>query len=113
MRGALKFIAGYLVLSAFVVAVWVLESLPEAPKMPQSLKEWGIAALIFLLALPVTLVAEAIGEWMHDNRLTRAIENRTKGQHLSGLRILYNLAYVCIVAAVVVGATAAWRAYVQ
>ena len=65
---------------------------------------------LFLLALPATAVLEAIGAWLHNNRITRAVEDRTKGVRTSAVRIAYNFAYLCILLAAVIGLTAAWRA---
>lgn len=110
MRRAAYFITAYLALSTVIVALWFIESLPDVPTLPETPREWGIAVGLFLLALPATVVLEAIGAWLHDNRITRAVEERTKGVRTSGVRIAYNLAYFCLVLAIVVGLTAAWRA---
>lgn len=109
----LKFIAGYLLLSAVLFGGWILFSFPHFPEVPKSAKEWGVGILVLLLVVPGTLVVEALGDWVHDNRLTRAIEARTKGRQLSGLRILYNVAFICVLVAVVIAVTAAWRTYVS
>ena len=109
MRRAIALIVGYLALSAIIVASWFVAPFTRPPKWPESPIEWGIAALVFLLAFPATVVLEGIGTWLHNNRATRAVEERTKGKQLSVLRIIYNLAYGLLVIAIVVGLVFAWR----
>ena len=79
-------IAGiYLSLSA-VAAVGVL--MGAFSKHPTTVNGW---VLLLLLALPLTIVGELIGEVIWRNRIAHAVEENTTGQSLSGLRILYAL----------------------
>lgn len=58
------------------------------PKHPTTLNGW---LLLLVLALPLTIAGELVGEMIWRNRLARAIESNTKGQSLSGFRMLYAL----------------------
>jgi hypothetical protein len=64
------------------------------PKHPTTLGGW---LLLLGLALPLTIAGELVGEAIWRNRLARAIENNTKDQSLSGLRMLYALVAMLLV----------------
>lgn len=82
----LLIIAGiYLSMSA-IAAVSVL--IGAFPEHPTTLNGW---VLLMLLALPLTIVGELVGEIIWRNRIARAVEENTPGQSLSGSRILYAL----------------------
>ena len=85
MKRFFKIAGIYLLLSAFA-AVGVL--IGAFPKYPTTLNGW---VLLLLLALPLTIVGELIGEVIWRNRIARAVEENTAGQSLSGLRIFYAL----------------------
>jgi polyferredoxin len=85
MARLLKIIVTYIALSA-IAAVFVLIGL--FPWHPTTADGWG---LFLVLALPLTIVCELIGEALWRNRLAQAVEEKTKERSLSGLRILYAL----------------------
>ena len=64
------------------------------PKHPTTLNGWLV---LLVLALPLTIVGELVGEVIWRNRLAHAIESNTKGQSLSGLRMLYVLVAMLLV----------------
>ena len=100
-------------MSAFVFGIWLISSLPDTPKLPQSMAGWGVAIVVFVLILPVTFLLEFVAEWLGDNRLYRTVERKTEGRGISGLRILYGLLYFSAVGAVIIAVIAAWRAVFQ
>jgi polyferredoxin len=85
MARLLKIIVAYIALSA-IAAVFILIGL--FPWHPITAGGWG---LLLVLALPLTIVGELIGEALWRNRLAQAVEKKTKERSLSGLRILYAL----------------------
>jgi di/tricarboxylate transporter len=85
MARLLKIIAAYILLSA-IAAVGVLIGI--FPKHPTTIGGW---CLLLVLALPIIIVGELIGEALWRNRLAQAIEAKTKERSLSALRIIYAL----------------------
>jgi len=83
MERLLTFVALYLLLSAIAVAVLLAGAFPSYPK---TVAGW---ALLFALALPLTLVGEFVGEFFWRNRIASAIVARSSGSSLSLLRISY------------------------
>jgi hypothetical protein len=53
--------------------------------------------------LPVTLVVEAVGEGLRQNRVAQTLERRTEGQSFSWLRIAYYLVSMLALFAVLWG----------
>ena len=70
------------------------------PHHPRTLVGW---AAFFLLALPVTLFGEAVGEGLWRNRVAQAVEQRAEGQSFSWLRIAYGFVAMLLLFAVVWG----------
>jgi hypothetical protein len=70
------------------------------PDYPRTVTGWLV---FFALALPVTLVGEAIGEGLWRNRVARAIEERSAGQSFSWLRIAYGVVAMSLLFAAVWG----------
>lgn len=64
------------------------------PRHPQTFKGW---VWLFVLALPITLLGEFLGDRLWKNRLAQTIEQRTANQTLSLLRIAYGLAVMLFV----------------
>ena len=92
-----KMIALYIGLSV-IAAIGVL--IGVFPKHPTTVNGW---MLLLVLALPLTIAGELVGEVIWRNRLARAIETNTKDQSLSGLRMLYALIAMLLVFALVLG----------
>jgi hypothetical protein len=98
LKKVIRFLLIYLALSSFAVVALFIDTWPHYPHGPL---DWG---LLFVIALPVTL----LGEWLSDNALSSslslAVEARAKGHQLSWLRVSYYLALyilfaICAVAA--------------
>ena len=70
------------------------------PHYPKTLVGW---AAFFLLALPVTLVGEVVGEGLWRNRVAQVVERRTEGKSFSWLRIAYGFVTMLALFAVVLG----------
>jgi hypothetical protein len=93
----------YLILSALLTAALLLGMFP---KYPETLIDW---MLLFLLAIPIVLVGELLGEFLFRNRLTKAVEHRTQATPFSWLRILYVLGVTITAIATVLLIATAWR----
>ncbi len=75
----------YLAFSVLFGLGWLLDSYPEHPHTPIS---WII---LFVLAVPVTLIAELVGHSLFRNPIARGIEQRTRGKKISMQRMAYAL----------------------
>ena len=95
MRRAVQVLAAYLVVSIMLSGLMLLQSYPTRP---QSLTGWIV---LFALALPLTILGEAVGEFLLRNRLSRAVERATQKRSFSWLRI----GYVLILALFVIAAS--------
>jgi len=83
MERLLTFVVLYLVLSTIAVVVLLAGAFPYHPK---TLTGW---ALLFALALPLTLIGEFVGEFFWRNRIAGAMVARSSGNSLSLLRMSY------------------------
>lgn len=83
MARLLKIIAKYITLSAIAAILVLLEVFPTHPTTASG---WG---LLLVLALPLTIVGELVGEALWRNRLAQAVEAGTKERSFSVLRVLY------------------------
>jgi uncharacterized membrane protein len=95
MRPALRFVAGYVLLSALLGGVALLLSFPARPT------SWPGWLLLLALAVPVAIAAEFLGDFIFRNPVVRAVERRTKDQSFSWLRILVAVPLMFLVFAVV------------
>ena len=93
MRRIAQFLAIYVAASLMLGGLFLLQSFPERP---QSLTGW---AMLFALAIPLTVVGEAVGELLFRNRLTRAVEDATRTRSFSWFRIAYVLSVALAVIA--------------
>lgn len=96
MKPALRFAAAYVVLSAVLGGLALLQSFPARPT---SLVGW---LLLFALVIPVTVAAEFVGAIVFRNPVSQAVERRTKDKGFSWLRILAGLVVMLLVFAVVI-----------
>jgi uncharacterized membrane protein YqgA involved in biofilm formation len=87
----IKFIGIYLSFS-FIAAIGLL--ILSFPDIPESPKQWLI---LFVVALPVTIVGEFIGIGIQKNPLGSHIQNKTKNKEFSWLRIIYALIAMFVV----------------
>lgn len=103
MRTTIKFVSIYIGLSVFLVLIWAIFSYPNIPSTPSA---WLWA---FLLALPLQLAFEFIGELVSNNKATRCVEQKTAEQSFSLVRILYGLILFLMFAGLVIGAGYGWH----
>ena len=92
----LKFGLIYLVLSLFAATASLVETWPLRPHSPV---QW---ILLFVIALPVTALAEWLSDRALHNPLSRTVEARTRGSRFSWLRIAYVLAMYILFATCIV-----------
>lgn len=98
-----RYLLAYLAVSAFLVGLLLLQLFPYRP---ETIAGW---VLLFVLALPITLIGEAIGSWLFSNHLARTVDERTKAQSFSWFRIAYGLATYLIMIAIVGVALVFWK----
>lgn len=103
MRTAIKFAGVYIGLSFFLVMMWAIVSYPNIPSTP------GAWLWAFLLAIPISLVFEFVGEIVSNNKVTRFVEQKTAEQSFSSIRILYGLVLFLVFAGLMVGAAYGWH----
>jgi hypothetical protein len=85
LRGLLRFLSMYLIVSVLAAAALLVDSWPVYPRSPL---EWG---LLLVITLPVTV----LGDWLSDRALSNSLSLKTKGAkktRLSWLRIAYGAA---------------------
>ncbi len=90
MERLLTFVILYLTLSTVAALVLLAEIFPHYPK---TLAGW---ALLFALALPLTLAGELIGEFFWRNRIAQVIAARSSSSSLSLLRLGYAFAIMLL-----------------
>jgi hypothetical protein len=93
LKRVLRFAAIYLIVSVIAAVALLINTWPLHP---HSIPHW---ALLFVIALPITL----LGEWLSDralhSSLSLAVEARTRNSRFSWLRVGYILA-LCILFAI-------------
>ena len=95
MKSVLRFAAAYVLLSAVLGGLALLQSFPAHPA------SWVGWLLLFALVVPVTIAAEFVGELIFRNPVSQAVEQHTKDKRFSWLRIFVGLAVMLLVFAVV------------
>lgn len=85
MKPALRYVAAYLVLSAVLAGLALIQSFPDRPS------SWVGWLLLLALVAPVTIAAEFLGEVIFRNPVSQAVERRTREKSFSWLRILAGL----------------------
>jgi len=88
MRKISTLIGIYLLLSVLAGLAFLVLSFSNLPVTP---RQW---TLLFLLALPATIVFETIGNWIGSNPLARRIDFHAGDKSLSLLRIVYGVLMV-------------------
>ncbi len=94
----LRFLGWYCALTMIAAVGMLIFAFPSHPK---SSTGW---LWFFVLALPITLIGEAIGEGLWRNPLAKRIEQKTSTHSFSWLRIAYGFVVMLLVFA------AAWCA---
>lgn len=103
MRTALKLMTIYLGLSAFLVLLWLGLG---AGNLPATTTQW---LWLLLLAVPLQLAGELIGQAVWNNRATRFVEHKTAGKRLSVLRILYAFLMIVVICGLILAASYGWN----
>jgi hypothetical protein len=93
---ALRFLGFYLVLSLVIAPLLLLQLLPWYPR---SVRGWLI---LFVVAVPVVLLGELVGDFLLKNRISAAVDRSTRATSLSWLRIGYVLGVLILCFAAVV-----------
>ena len=97
MARLFRFLGWYLALTFAASLGLLILALPNHPK---TLSGW---LWFFLLALPVTLVGELIGEGIWRNPVAKAIEKESSNRQFSWLRIAYGFVAMLLIFGVVWG----------
>jgi hypothetical protein len=95
LRAATSFLLTYVVVSALLAGLSFLQLFPYRPTTTAG---W---ALLFGLALPITVVGEMLGAWLLSNRLARTVNESTSAKPVSWLRIAYVVAAYLVAFALV------------
>ena len=103
MRTAIKFTGIYIGLSVFLVLMWVIFSDPNIPSTPDAWL-WAL-----LLAIPLQLAFEFLGELVWNNKATRFVDQKTASKSFSLIRIFYGLVLLLAFAGLVIGAGYGWH----
>ena len=103
MRTTIKFVGIYIGMSVFLVLIQAIFFYPNIPSTPRA---WLWA---FLLAIPLQLAFEFLGELVSNNKATRFIEQKTATQSFSLARILYGVVLFSVATGLVIAAGYAWQ----
>src|SRR5688572_2351057 len=103
MRSTIKFVGIYVGISVFLVLMQAIVFYPDTPSTPSA---WVWA---FLLAVPLQLAFEFLGELVSNNKATRFVEEKTATQSFSLLRILYGVVLFSVATGLVIAAGYAWQ----
>ena len=95
LRRILTFLGIYVVCSAGATFLLLLNWFPYHP---HSLSGWLV---LFVVAVPVTVVGEGIGKFLFSNPVARAIDAKTEGRSFSWLRISFMLIAMLLFSALV------------
>jgi hypothetical protein len=96
MKNLLRFLVICLVLSVVSVAMMLVYSFPDRPST------WLGWLTCFLLAIPLTLLGEFVGEMLQRNRLAQAVAQRTQHSGFSWMRICYMLVAALLVSSLLI-----------
>ena len=103
MRRVTEYLAVYLGLSILLGLVFLALSYPWLPSTP------GQWLALCLLALPVQLLAEFIGNFLWNNPLAQSVDRSTSHRSLSLLRIGYGVFAVLACIGLAFAALHGWR----
>ena len=105
-RRALRFLGFYSALSLICAPFLLLQLLPFYPRSALGWSTFVVAAI------PVTALGELIGDFLFKNRVSAAVDRRTKATSLSWVRIGYVLGVFLLFIAVVALGIWAWSRFV-
>jgi hypothetical protein len=103
MRRAIQFLLLYLGVSLLLALVWAITAFPHFPSTPAQ------GLWILVLALPVQLAGEFLGERLWNNRIARRVERSGAGAGFSWLRVGYGLMALLLVCGALLGAAQLWQ----
>ena len=89
----LRFLLGYLVVALVAAGLLLLNLWPWHPS------SWRTWLLFVVLALPITIVVEWLGETVLNKLLSKSVDRATASRSFSWLRIAYLVALVLLVLA--------------
>lgn len=93
----LRVLGIYALVSGLLAGLMLLQAFPARPETAIG---W---ILLFVLALPLTLAGEWAGDKLLNNKLGRYVDDKTKGQRVSFVRIIFGLGvYLGAIAATIV-----------
>jgi hypothetical protein len=102
----LRFLGLYLAVSLVAAPILLLQLLPFHPR---SALGWII---LFVVALPAVVAIEFVGDFLLTNRVSAAVDRKTRGTSLSWARITYVLGvYILSFAVAIVGVWACTRLF--
>lgn len=93
----------YLALSLVLGLIGLAAAYPEIPSTPLA---W---IALFALAVPVWLAAEFCGHLLWKNRVARFVDEATKTQSFSLVRIAYGVLAILLAIGLVAGAIYGWE----
>lgn len=92
----------YVGLSVVIGLTWVLFSYPDTPS---TALQW---LCVFVLALPIQLAGEFVGELFWNSKATRFVEQKTAAKSFSLFRICYGVVLVLLGTGLFLGAGYGW-----
>jgi hypothetical protein len=95
LQRVIKFLGLYVAISIFAAVVLLIYVFSHYPK---SIVGW---VLFFVLALPIAIIGEAIGEAIWRNPVARKLERLTSDRSLSWLRICYGFIAILLLSGLV------------
>lgn len=103
MKTLIKYTGTYIGLSVCLGLVWVVLSYPDIPSTPG---EW---LWILLLAVPLQLASEFLGEHVWNNKATRFVEQNTATRSFSIVCIAYGVILLLAFIGLMLGAAYGWN----
>lgn len=103
VRNAIKLIGIYIGLSVFLGLMWVILPYPNTPSTP------GGWLWIFVLAVPLQLASEFLGELVWKSKVTRFVEKKTASKSFSVVRILYGVVLLLAFTGLLLAASYGWH----
>lgn len=102
MRTTLKVLATYVGLSIFLVLLWLVL---DPGELPATATQW---LWLLVLAVPLQLVGELIGQSLWNTNATRFVEQKTAGKRLSVFRMFYAFVMILFFCGAIIGASYVW-----
>jgi hypothetical protein len=97
MKSAVKFVLACMLLSCLLGGLTLIQSFPVRPT------SWLGWLLLFMLAIPITLAGEFLGDVIFRNPASQAAGRRTRHLQFSWLRVLVALVVTLVALGAVLG----------